>query len=332
MSKPLTATVSTPEQTKPRASDPDGFFRQFRKQLPFQIFVLLGIGFLLVFSYTPLFGILMAFKDYRITMGIQGIFTSSWVGLAYFREMVQDYNFPTLVRNTIELSLLKLVFSFPVPVLLAVMLNEVRRSAVKRFVQTASYLPHFISWVVVSGIATALFSADSGLVNDLLMSLHLIKKPLEVLTDPDSFMSLAVVSAVWKETGWWTIIFLAAIAGIDPQLYEAAAMDGAGRLKRIWHITLPGMKSAIVVMLILAIGNILGGGLAGSNFEQAVLFGNPLNSDKSQILQSYAFNVGLAQGRFAFATAIDLVQSAIALVLMLSANSAAKRFSGSGLY
>jgi putative aldouronate transport system permease protein len=308
------------------------FGKRIRKQLTLQIFVWLGIAFLLIFSYTPMFGIVIAFKDYRISSGISGMFTSSWVGLRYFNEMINDYNFPKLVRNTLELSILKLVFSFPVPILLAIMLNEVRHSFLKRIVQTFSYLPHFISWVIVVSISYAFFSSEVGLINEVLQSLHLIKEPIRFMTDPDKFMGLAVSTAIWKEAGWWTIIFLAAIAGIDPLLYEAAEMDGAGRIKRIWHVTLPGMKGAIVVLMILSIGSILGGGLVGSNFEQALLLGNALNSEKSMILQTYAFNVGLAQGRFAFATAIDLVQSIIAVTLVLSSNAIAKRLSGSSLY
>ena len=306
--------------------------RQLRKQLTIQIFVWLGMAFLLVFSFTPMFGVIMAFKDYKISTGIAGIFTSEWVGLKYFHELVNDYRFPMLVRNTLAISLLKLVFAFPVPILLAIMITEVKQAAIKRLVQTFSYLPHFISWVVVVGIAYAFFSTEIGIINHALITLGIIDEPLSILTDPDSFWGLAVGTAVWKEAGWWTIIFLAAIAGIDPGLYEAAQLDGAGRLRRIWHVTLPGMRGPIVVVLILSIGSMLGGGLVGSNFEQSMLLGNTINNDKSQIIQTYAFNVGLAQGRFAFATAIDLVQSIIAVFLILTSNFIAKRVSGTGLY
>ena len=311
---------------------PPSFGRRFRKQLTFQMFVWLGVLFMIVFSFSPLFGVLMAFKDYRINTGISGIFTSPWVGLMHFRDLFNDYNFPKLVRNTLAISLLKLVFSFPVPILLAIMLNEVRNSVVKRFVQTATYLPHFISWVVVGGIAYAMFSTETGMINHLLLSLHLIGEPLDWLTDPDDFYGLVVGTAIWKEAGWWTIIFLAAIAGIDPGLYEAAEIDGAGRLKRIWHVTLPGIKGAVMVVLILSIGSMLGGGLVGSNFEQALLFGNAINSDRSQIIQTYAFTVGLAQGRFAFAAAVDLVQSVISVILILTSNCISRKVSGTGLY
>ncbi|MRN56039.1 ABC transporter permease [Paenibacillus monticola] len=255
----------------------DTLGRRFRKQLPFQIFVWLGLAFLLVFNYAPMFGVLIAFKNYKILTGISGIFTSEWVGLRYFRELVRDYNFPNLVRNTLALSVLKLVFSFPVPIILAIMLTETRSAFMRRFVQTASYLPHFISWVIVSGMAYAFFSTETGMINNALMSLHIIQEPIKILTDPNSFWGLAVASAIWKEAGWWTIIFLASISGIDPTQYEAAEMDGAGRLQRIWHVTLPGMKSA-------------------------------------------------------YAAATDLIQSVIAVILVVSANTIAKKVSGSSLY
>ncbi|KHL97176.1 protein lplB [Paenibacillus sp. IHB B 3415] len=308
------------------------FLKRLHKQLPFHLFVGLGILFLLVFSYIPMFGIIIAFKNYKISTGIEGIFTSSWAGLSHFRELINDYNFPSLVRNTLILSVLKVIFSYPIPILFAIMLSEVRHVFFKRFVQTVSYLPHFISWVVVTGIAYAFFSSGFGIFNELMLSLHMIKEPVQILTDPDSFYGLAVMTAIWKEAGWWTIIFLAALAGIDPALYEAAEIDGAGRLKRILYITLPGLKSASIVVLILTIGSILGGGLVGSNFEQSMLLGNPLNNEKSQIIQTYAFSVGLAQGRFSFATAIDLMQSVISVFLIFTSNFIAKRFSGTGLF
>lgn len=307
-------------------------WKRFKKQWMLQLFVGIGMIFLIVFSYTPMFGIIMAFKNYTISEGIIGIFTSEWVGLKHFDEFIHDYQFGTIVRNTVTLSLLKVLFTFPAPILLAILLNEVKNAAFKRFVQTVSYLPHFISWVVVVGISFAFLSADIGLVNKALLSLGLIDKPLDILTNPDYFWELAVGSAVWKEMGWWTIIFLAAITGINPSLYEAAKIDGAGRLARIRHITLPGMKGTIVVVLILTIGSILGGGLVGSNFEQAFLFGNSINNPTSEIVQTYAFKVGLKDGRFSYAAAIDLIQSVISVALIFSSNYIAKRISGSSLF
>jgi putative aldouronate transport system permease protein len=308
------------------------FLKRLHKQLPFQIFVALGIVYLLIFSYIPMFGIIIAFKDYQISTGIEGIFSSSWIGLFHFRSLIEDYNFPNLVRNTLILSILKVIFSYPIPIIFAIMLNEVKHVFFKRFVQTASYLPHFISWVVVTGIAYAFFSTGYGVFNELMLKLHIIDKPWDVLTNPDSFYGLAVMTAIWKEAGWWTIIFLAALAGIDPSLYEAAEIDGANRMKKILYITLPGLKSASIVVLILTIGSMLGGGLIGSNFDQSMLLGNAINSDTSQIIQTYAFKVGLAEGRFSYATAIDLMQSIISVFLIFTSNFIAKKASGTGLF
>ncbi|MEX1029799.1 MAG: ABC transporter permease subunit [Paenibacillaceae bacterium] len=307
-------------------------WKRFKKQKVLHVFVGLGMVFLLIFSYTPMFGIIMAFKDYSISTGIKGIFTSEWVGLKYFDEFINDYQFDRIVRNTLVLSLLKIIFTFPAPIMFAILLNEVRHMAFKRIVQTISYLPHFISWVVVVGLAFSFFSTDVGIVNKALLGLGLIDKPLDILTNPDHFWGLAVGSAVWKEVGWWTIIFLAAISGINPALYEAAQIDGAGRLARIRHITIPSMKGTIVVVLILTIGSILGGGLVGSNFEQAYLLGNSINNPTSEIVQTYAFKVGLRDGRFSYAAAIDLIQSIISVVLIFSSNYIAKRVSGSSLF
>ncbi len=307
-------------------------WKRFTKQKYLHFFVWVGMLFLLVFAYTPMFGILMAFKNYSITTGISGIFTSEWVGLKYFKEFYNDYRFYDIVRNTLALSFLKVIFTFPVPILFAIMLNEVKNMAFKRFVQTASYLPHFISWVVVLGLAFTFLSSDVGLINKLLVSLGLAEKSIPFLTGSSYFWGLAISTAVWKEAGWWAIIFLASIAGISPTLYEAAQIDGAGRLARIWHITLPGIKGTVVVVLILTIGSILGGGLIGSNFDQAYLFGNVSNNSTSEIVQTYAFKMGLAQGRYSYAAAIDLFQSVISVILIFSANYLAKKTSGQGLF
>jgi len=306
--------------------------KRFTKEKTIHLFIWLGMLLLLIFNYVPMFGILMAFKKYTIVSGVKGIFLSEWAGLEYFKEFVTDYRFVEIVRNTLVLSVLKVIFTFPAPIIFALLLNEARHLLFKRFVQTVSYLPHFISWVVIVGLAFSFFSTDIGVVNKVLMSWGWIEKPISLLTQADYFWGLAVGSAVWKEMGWWTIIFLAAIAGINPSLYEAAQIDGAGRLSRIWHVTLPGMRGTIVVVTILTIGSILGGGLVGSNFEQAYLLGNELNNSKSEIVQTYAFKVGLADGRYSYAAAIDLIQSMISVLLIFTSNALAKRFTGSSLF
>jgi putative aldouronate transport system permease protein len=305
--------------------------RLFRKQLPIQLFALSGIAYLVIFNVLPMFGIIMGFKDYKITMGAAGILTSKWVGLKYFKEFFTDYEFPALMRNTICISLLKLVFTFPLPILFAVMLSDMRGSGLKKLTQTASYLPHFISWVIISGLAFHFFSVD-GIVNSLLEHLGIIEKPIGFLIDAGRYWGMAVILDMWKETGWWAIVFLAAIMGINQELFESAKLDGASRLQRVWYITLPCIRPTIVTVLILALGNLFGGGLSGSNFEQSFLLGNTLNSDRSSIIQTYVFQVGLANGRYAYATAVGLIQSVISLIFVFASNFIAKKISGDGLF
>lgn len=307
-------------------------FTKFKRQKELQIFALAGIGYLFIFSIIPMFGIILAFKSYKITTGIQGIFTSEWVGLQYFKEFFTDYRFGELLRNTVVLSTLKMIFAFPVPIILAILISECHSKVFKRTIQTVSYLPNFVSWVLVYGISSALLSQGSGVINQILTELGIVKTGIPFLTDPDYFWGTSVVLSIWKSSGWWAIIFLAAISGIDSTLYEAASIDGAGRLKRIWYITLPGIKGSIVTVLILSIGSFLGGGMVGSNFEQSFLMGNTVNSATSEIIQTYAFKMGMAQGRFSYATAVDLVQSMISIVLILISNKVAKKVSGEGLF
>lgn len=306
-------------------------FYLFHKQLSLQLFVLVGIVYIFIFSYIPMVGIIMGFKDYDIAMGVGGIFTSKWVGLKYFIEFFNDFNFKHLVINTVGISLLKMIFTFPAPIIFAIMLNEMRSIKFKKAVQTCSYLPHFISWVVVSGISFR-FLSTTGVINVVFQKLGLITEAIPFLSSPKLYWGLAVSLDVWKEMGWWTIVFLAAIVGVNQELNESAAIDGAGRLKRIWYITLPCIKPTVVTVLILALGNLFGGGLSGSNFEQSFLFGNSMNSSASDIIQTYVFQVGLSNGRYAYATAVGLIQSLISLVLIYTSNFTAKKISGTSLF
>jgi putative aldouronate transport system permease protein len=306
--------------------------RDMKKQFGLHAFVWAGIAFLLIFSYTPMVGIIIAFKDYKISDGIAGMLTSEFNSFKWFKEFFTDYRFLNILRNTLAISFLKLVFSFPMPIVFAIMINEVRSGKFKRFTQTVSYLPHFISWVIISGICVVMFSQSDGAINNILVRLSIIEKGLPILTSSKYYYGFATITSIWKETGWWSIIFLAAIAGIDQEIYESAMLDGAGRLQRIRHITLPGMKDSIIVVLILAIGSFLGGGLVGSNFEQSFLLGNRMNNDASELIQTYAFKVGLQEGRFAYGAAVDLLQSIVAVILLYSTNGLSKKLSGTGLY
>ncbi|MDR1569276.1 MAG: ABC transporter permease subunit [Oscillospiraceae bacterium] len=322
-----------PRRPKPARSKARALrHKRFRLQKTLQLFVLLGMAYLLIFNFMPMVGIIVAFKKYSIQNGFVGIFTGEWVGFRYFVEFFTDYKFATVLTNTLAISLLKIAMSFPAPILLAIMLNEVRRSGFKRFVQAVSYLPHFISWVVVAGIMTAFFSESKGVINQLLVGSGLIDKGIPFLTSANLYWGLATWTSVWKSTGWWSIIFLAAIAGVDPALYEAAQIDGASRLRRIWHVTLPGIRSSIVVVLILTVGGLLGGGIMGGNFDQTMMLGNTLNNSRSEIIQTYAFRTGMVDLRFNYATAIDLSQSVISLVLIFASNAVSRKVAQTSLF
>ena len=298
-----------------------------KEQASLQIIVLLGLAFLIVFSYMPMVGIIVAFRRYKITSGLRGFFTSEWVGLKWFIEFFKSPMCYKVIRNTLVISLLKLAIAFPTPIIFALMLNEIRSNGFKRFVQTASYLPHFISWIIVSGLCFTMFSSINGLINELLLKLGLIKSGLTILTSESQYWGLAIGTEVWKETGWSAIIFIAAISGIDPALYEAAAIDGASRMQRIWHITLPGIKGTITIMFILALG-----GLVNGNLDQALLLGNDVNRNTSEIINSYVMQVGLKQFRFDYAAAVGLMQSLISVTLVFSANAFSRKVMGASLY
>lgn len=313
----MTATRKEEKVGQVSVKKGSGFWRKFVQQ---RYLYLMSIPFVIwafVFSYLPLWGWTMAFQKFK--PGIPFL-KQKWVGLQYFRELFADEQFYRVLRNTLAMSSMGLVAGFIVPIVFAVVLNEVRVLPLKRFVQTVSYLPHFVSWVVVAGIVTKMLSTDGGVVNDLLVSLHIIDEPIQFMAKGGLFWYIVTASDVWKEMGWNTIIYLAAIAGIGPELYEAAKVDGASRLGQIRHITLPGIRPTIVVLLIMSIGHLIGIG-----FEKQFLLGNPLVSDYSQVLDLYALNYGLGLGRFSFGTAINIFNSVISVFLLLLANGIFKR-------
>jgi putative aldouronate transport system permease protein len=295
------------------------------------MFALAGIVFIIIFNYLPMFGVIISFKDYRITSGLTGIITSPWVGLKYFKEFFSDYNAGAIIRNTIVMSLVKLIFTFPLPILLALLLNEIRVLWFKRVVQTVSYLPYFISWVIVAGFCQIFLQAN-GVINSLFMALGLTGENIAFYVTPKYFLPMVVFTSIWKDMGWWAILFLASITSIDPTLYEAASIDGVGRLKRILYITIPSIQGTITIVLIIALGNLLGGGLSGSNFEQAWLMGTGGNAEVSEILQTYLMKIGLSKGRYSYAAAMGLIQSCVSLMLVLLSNFSAKKITGEGLF
>lgn len=293
--------------------------RDIRRRPMLHLFVWLGLLFLIIFSIIPMTGIQIAFREFKLKDGFIGIYTDQWVGLKYFRQFINDRKFETILRNTVCISLLKLVVNFPLAIIFAVMLTEMPTKRFKRIVQTVSYLPHFISWVVVSGIAYAFFSTSQGVLPEVLGRMNI--EMSSILTEPQYYYGLATLSELWKEMGWSAIIYLAAITGIDPSLYESAQIDGAGRLKRIWHVTLPGIKGTVAVLLIMSVGGLMGGG----NMEQSMLLGNATNISRSEIIELHVYNQGLTGGRYSYSAAASLFQSVISLVLVLTANGFSKK-------
>lgn len=286
------------------------------------LLLLPGILYFLIFRYAPMIGLVLAFKDYNPFIGLA---ESPWVGFKHFETMLSDPEVLQVLRNTLYISALQIVVAFPVPIILAIMLNEVRHQGYKRLIQSIVYLPHFVSWVVVIGIVT-LFLRSEGVLNQGLVNLFDIQ-PVPFLTHPYWFAPLIVLEAIWKEAGWGTVIFLAALAGIDPQLYEAAMLDGANRFQRIRDIVLPGLQSTIVILFILRLGSVLDTG-----FEQIFLMLNPFTMDVGNVLDTFVYFKGIQQGDYSFAAAVGVLKGVVGLVLVFTANRLAKRFGDQGLY
>ena len=295
-----------------------------KRQKYLLVMLALAVIYVGIFSYGPMWGMLIAFVNYKPASGLLG---SEFMGLHYFRQFLTNPDFPMLMRNTIAISALNIVCGIVFPVLFALLLNELVGMKFKRVVQTISYLPHFISYVVVANIALTVFSPTGGVINQALMALGIIEKPIFFFAQPKGFWFLIAGINVWKEMGWAAIIYITSISAIDPQLYEAAMVDGAGRFKRVIHITLPGILSTIVVLTILAIPELLNAG-----FEPSFLLGNPLVSDYSQVIDTYVYSIGLQQGRFSLATAVGLMRMGVGLILILSANAFAHKVSDYSLF
>ena len=297
----------------------NGRARSKNYSMALQIMALSGIVCLILFNYLPMFGIFIAFQDYTLA---GGFLDSPFVGLHHFRTFLNDPIFFRAVRNTLIITGLTIAIGFPLPILLALILNELPFRRFRTAVQTVSYFPHFIAYVVVAGLWLNLLDTR-GLVNNFLMSWELIDRPIFFWAEVHWYRPLVILVHVWKETGWGAIIYVAAIAGINPELYEAAKIDGASRLRQIRHVTLPGIAGTIVVMLILAMG-----GLVRGNLDQSMLFGNVFNRSVSYIIEHYVLDLGFGTMRYSFAAAIGLMQSIFALILVLGANRLARVVSG----
>lgn len=281
------------------------------------------VVWLIVFKYIPIWGWIMAFQEY---FPGKGIFSQKWVGLKHFEAMFRDDQFYRVLRNTIAMNALSLVANFIFAILLALLLNEVGNALFKRTIQTISYLPHFVSWVIIAGMFSKLLSTDGGVINDLLVFLGILDEPVQFLAKEKLFWPIVTIVETWKETGWNSIIYLAAIAGINPEIYEAAIADGAGRLRKIWHITLPSILPVIIVMLVMCIG-----WLVSTGFEKQFLMGNGLVQDYSQVISLYVLQYGIGMGRFSYGTAVGIFQSVVSIIFLFTANKAAKKYSEGGL-
>ncbi len=307
--------------TSPRAVRRASFWCDVRRDRLIYLFLLPGVLYFLVFHYLPLLGNIIAFQNYSPFLGFT---RSPWVGLANFQRLFTDPDFAVALRNTLILSILQLVFFFPLPIALALLLNSILFQSIKRMLQSILYLPHFISWVVIIALWQRILGGD-GLLNQYLREFG--QPTVNIMNNPDMFKPLAVVQLIWKETGWGTIIFLAALTKIDPTLYEAAVVDGANSRARLWHITLPGIRSVVVLVLILQLGNILTTG-----FEQFYLQRNAVGADAAEVLDTFTYFRGIQGGDWGFSTAVGLVKGVVGTALVLGANLIARRLGEEGVF
>ena len=281
-----------------------------------------GIVYFLVFKYLPMGGLIIAFQDYKPFLGILG---SPWVGFEHFVRLFTQDTFVMLLRNTLLLSVLLMAISFPIPIVLALLLNELRGVVFKRSIQTVIYLPHFMSWVIVVSLFYVMLTTDGGAINNLIVSLG--GDPIGFLTDSEWLRPMYVFQHVWRTAGWGTIVYLAALTAVDMALYEASEIDGANRWQQTWHITLPAIRPTIIVLFILSIGDFLELG-----FEHMFLLLNSMNREVGEIFDTFVYTAGIQNGQLSFATAVGLFKGLVGLVLVIGANSMAKRFGEEGVY
>lgn len=282
----------------------------------------LPMGFFVLFRYVPMTNIAIAFKDYNI---FRGVWESPWVGVKWFTQAFGDRNFFFAVRNTLLLNFLDLIVGFPAPIILALLLNELPYKGYKKVTQTIVYLPHFLSWIIISGIANQLFALGGGIINMTLNKIGI--PPVNFLMENGLWVGTYVGLGVWKEMGWGTIIYLAAITSINPEIYEAAEVDGAGRWRKIWHVTLPGLRPTIVVLLIMNLGRIL-----GSEFDRPYTMANPTVMQVADVISTMVYRVGIRSNQFSYTAAIGLFQSVICVIFLVAANSIAKRAGERGIW
>ena len=294
------------------------------------ILMIPGILYMLIFNYTPMAGLVMAFEDFSPYNGdtaIQALFGSPFAGLKYFEKLFTGPDFWRLLRNTLAISLANLIFAFPAPIILALLLNELRCKWFKRFSQTLVYIPHFVSIVIVAALTYQLFSTTDGVAYHMLVQVFGKQNAPDIMSDPKLFSTMIVGQNLWKETGYGTIIYLAALSSVDTQLYEAAKIDGAGRWQLMWHVTLPAIRGTIILMLIMKVGSLLNTG-----YEQIFLMQNAMNRSVSDVFDTYIYTKGIVNGQYSLATAAGLFKSIVSMVMVVGANKIAKLFGESGLY
>ncbi len=294
------------------------------KQKILYMFLLPAVAFTLIFNYRPMYGVVMAFQKYDI---LKGVFGSEFIGSANFREFLSNPDFYNALRNTAALSLLNLAICFPLPIIFAILINEFSWNRYKKIVQSVTYLPHFVSWIIVAGLLYRMLDQDTGIVNVFLQTIGY--DTIGFFREPKYFWGIFITSSIWKELGWNSILYLSAMTSINPELYEAAFSDGAGRLRRIWHITLPGILPTISVLLILTVSSFFS---SGGAFEPVLALRNPMVAQTSDIIDVYTYFRGIRMGDYGYATAIGLTQAVMSILLLFTANRGMKRLTGYSLF
>lgn len=318
------AAAPSTVQARPARARPSRMqrmIRELRTQWILYLMILPGVLYFLIFRYYPMYGAIIAFKDYEVLKGILG---SPWVGFEHFRNIFNSTYFANIMRNTLLISIYRFLFGIPVGIALALMLNEVRIGWFKKSVQTITYLPHFLSWVIVFGILQVMLSSPNGLLNRPIVAAG--ADPINFLADPDWFRTVLVASGMWKEVGWSAIIYLAALAAVSTELYEAAAVDGAGRLRRIWDISLPSIMPVVMLVALLNLGNLLSAG-----FEQVFIMYNPAVYSVGDIIDTWVYRQGIAGFQYSTGAAVGLFKGVVGMILIVICNSMARRLTGKGI-
>lgn len=294
-----------------------------KEQLEIQSMVLPAIIFLIIFAYIPMYGLVTAFKEYNLITGLKG---TDWAGLKYFKQFLTDPNLFNVMRNTLCINLLGLILGFPAPIILALLINELKHQKFKKLAQTVSYLPHFFSWVIFGGIVLELI-APNGAINKVLISTGIAENTINYIGEGKYFYLIFTISSIIKTLGYGSILYVAAIAGVDQEMYEAAVVDGCNRFQKICHITLPSIIGTIVIMLIFQVSAVLNTG-----YEQVLIFQNSLNINFSETIDTYVYKIGMKQQRYSYATAVGILKSVISVVLLVSANKVSKKLTDRGLF